>query len=145
MSEGAEPSHYLRMVEHNLDVLRLLSESARRASPPTDVSDWKCTLIFYMACIYIKALGKLRHKDLQDHYELRQWLNSIPDLMGIARPYRKLEERSRAARYDGRRFTPVEMSEALQWFYTVRNALTSLLKAGGVSSIPSVDPSPHLT
>ena len=145
MPGDAEPSHYLRMVEHNLDVLRLLSESARRAAPPTDVSDWKCTLLFYMACIYVKALGKFRHKDLQGHYELRQWLNGTPDLLGITKPYRKLEERSRDARYEGRRFTAQETAESLRWFCTIRDSLSSLLKAGGVGQIPAIDPSPHLT
>ena len=131
------------MVEHNLDVLRLLSESARRGTPATDVSDWKCTLLFYMACIYVKALGKLRNKDLQDHYDLRQWLNSTPDLILITRPYRKLEERSRDARYEGRRFSSVEMKDSLRWFCEVRDRLSALLRAGGASPIPTIDPSSH--
>lgn len=129
---------YLRLVEHDLEVLGLLSKAA--AHDHKDVTDWQCTLLFYMACIYVKALGRLRNKDLQDHYQLKQWLNETPDLLSITKPYRKLEDSSRDARYEGRRFTRDEMSRLLRWYSEVRDGLVRLLKAGGVTSVPVADP-----
>jgi hypothetical protein len=109
-----------------------------------DVSDWKCTLLFYIACTYVKALGMARGKDIQDHFQLRQWLNTTDDLWGFAKPYRKLEERSRDARYEGRFYASRELADCGRWFSEVRDAVVGLLRAMGVTQVPVVDPSPWL-
>ena len=138
------PEQYLRLVQHDLDTLALLAKAADGRTPPEDVSDWKCTLMFYMACVYVKALARSRQKDLQDHYNLRQWLNTTKDLLAITKPYRRLEERSRDARYEGRRFSCQELGQARSWFLEVRDHLVQLLESGGVKAAPGVDPGPHL-
>lgn len=107
------------------------------------MSGWKCTLVFYMACIYVKALGRLRGKDLQDHYQVKQWLNTEPELREIAKSYRLIEERSRDARYEGRSFDSRELQEVARRFEQVRDRIADLLRQGGVAVDP-VDPRPHL-
>lgn len=128
---------YLALVAHDNEVLTLLTAGGRTAK--RDVSDWQATLLFYMACIYVKALGRLRGEELQDHYRIKQWLNTTSDLVVIASSYRKLEDRSRDARYEGRRFAPLEMEQHARWFETVRHAIEGLLTAGGVSGLPTLD------
>ena len=138
----ADVERYLKLVEHDLDTLALLSAQARITK--RDVTDWKCTLLFYMACIFMKALGRLRGKELQDHYQIKQWINTTPDLLSVAKSYRKLEERSRDARYEGRLFSTDELKQAVRWFVDIRDCVIGLLRAGGVVKIPTIDPAPHL-
>jgi hypothetical protein len=140
----AEPVSYLKLIQHDSDVLATLSVAAARKSPPLDVSDWKCTLLFYMACIYMKALGRARGRDLQDHYGIKQWINTDAALIAIAKSYRKLEERSRDARYEGRLYSRIELDQACRWFSEVRDHVSSLLKLDGIQDMPAIDPQPFL-
>lgn len=133
--------HYLQLVAHDLEVFKVISKAN---SGSADLSDWQCTLLFYMACIYVKALGRMRNKDLQDHYQLKQWLNETPDLVSITRSYRKLEDSSRDARYEGRKFNGDEMKRILRWFRDARDGLVALLKSGGATNAPVVDPASWL-
>lgn len=135
---------YLRLIRHDAQTLEILSRAAAASTPPADVSDWKCTLTFYIACIYVKALAATRKVQFEEHFGLRQWLNTTADVTAIARPYRKLEERSRDARYEGRLFTSGELREAHRWFSEVRDKIVGLLKASGIQDVPSVDPAPWL-
>lgn len=137
-------SDYSALATHDLDALRLLSVAASGQEPQVDVSDWKCTLMFYMACIKVKAAGMTRNVVLKDHYGLRQWINTTADLLPMTRPYRKLEEFSREARYEGRRFSASELQMALRWFFDVRDHIDGLLHAAGVTTVPVIDPSPYL-
>lgn len=137
---AADAPRYLALIEHDLEALGLLCEAAQAKRPPVDVSDWQCTLVYYMACIFVKAMGRTRGKDLQDHYQLKQWINTTADLVPITKPYRKLEERSRDARYEGRRFTRSELAETIGWFGQVRDHLAALLTREGVKNIPVIDP-----
>ena len=132
-------ARYLRLIEHDLEVLKLLAGAAK-ARGGVDVSDWKCTLLFYMACIYIKAFGRTQGKELQDHYNVKQWMNTTRELLPIAKPYRKLEERSREARYEGRKYDASEASQHARWFQEVRDGVVALLRSSGVANPPSVDP-----
>lgn len=141
---AGDVDRYLKLVQHDLDALGFLSRGAEASSPPTDVTDWKVTFLFYITCIYVKALGRTRSIDFQDHYQVKQWLNTTPDLLPMTRSYRKLEERSRDARYEGRIFTPTEMAAALRWFDDVRDLVVGLLKTAGVANVPRVAPSPWL-
>ena len=138
----ADVPPYLALVESDREVLALVTGGGRAAS--RDVSDWQTTLVYYMACIYVKALGRLRGKDLQDHYQIKQWLNTTADLVLIAAPYRKLEDRSRDARYEGRRFATAEMEQHVRWFEAVRGAIERLLTAGGVGRLPTLHVRPAL-
>ena len=137
---AADAQPYLDLIEHDLEALGLLSTAAQAKKPAVDVSDWQCTLVYYMACIYVKAMGRTRGKDLQDHYQLKQWINTTSDLVPITKPYRKLEERSRDARYEGRKFTGDELNETFGWFAEVRDHLVALLKKEGAGKVPVVDP-----
>lgn len=134
----------LHVIRHDLDALTLLSRGAAANQPPLDVSDWKCTLLFYMACLYVRALAHQRGKDIQRHIEARDWINADKELIPIAKSYRKLEERSRDARYEGRKFTKSEMVEIHRWFCGVREALIRLLPASCLADVPRVDPQPWL-
>jgi hypothetical protein len=140
----AEPAFYLQLIQHDSDVLATLSAAASSKTPPLDVSDWKCTLLFYMARIYMKALGRARGRDLQDHYGIKQWINTDAALVAIARSYRKLEERSRNARYEGRRYSRPELDQACRWFSEVRDHVSNLLKRDGIQDMPVIDPQPFL-
>lgn len=143
MSEETGVEKYLRLIEHDFGVLELLTASAERAKPPRDVSDWQVTLIFYITCIYVKALGRSFGRDIQDHYGLRQWLNTEPDLLVIARPYRHIEEPSRDARYEGRTFDrDFILKRIVPHFVLVRNHLAGLLEKRGATAVPRVDPAP---
>jgi len=115
-SERILGTAYSTLAAHDLETLRLLSLSASRETPPVDVSDWKCTLMFY----------------------------TTADLLPITSSYRKLEEFSREARCEGRRFRPVELQTAFSWFLDVHNHIDRLLHTTGVSPVPVIDPSPYL-
>jgi hypothetical protein len=130
----------LNIIRHDFDTLTLLSQGAAANKPPVDVSDWKCTILFYMACLYVRALAHQKGKDIHRHIEARDWINAEKDLIPIARSYRKLEERSRDARYEGRKFTRSEMDEILRWFCDVRETLIHLLAGSGLANVPRVDP-----
>ena len=134
----------LDVVERDLEALRLLSTAASKNTPPRDVSDWKCTLMFYMACIYVKAIGHQRNVELDRHSEVRRWLNTSQDLCKIALPYRKLEDHSQEARYEGRLFTRPNLLHMYTWFVEIRDAIVPLLRNEGLPASPSVDPKPYL-
>ena len=131
----AEVRRYLALVAHDARALALLSRAADRE----DVSDWQCTLLYYMACVYVKALGRFRQVDLQDHFQVKQWLNTSPDLVDVARPYRKLEDRSRDARYEGRRYSRDEQRQHVRWFEEVQDRVSALLRAGGIAGLTRID------
>ena len=135
----AEAERYLAIAQHDYRVLGLLTRASRRAPSPEDVTDWQVALLYYMLCILIKALGCCRRIELQDHYSIKRWLNAEADLLSIAKPYRKAEEWSRDARYEGRRFGPAEMRRYLSWFDAVYAHLLALLAAEGVTSPQQID------
>lgn len=136
---------YLDLIEHNLKLLDLLTGKRPNHLTKEDFSDWETTVLFYMACIYLKAVCCLFGQDVQDHYTLRQIINTRDDLYSVARPYRHLEEASRDARYEGRKFTHQYLIERLlPKFYAVRDCAASLLKQYNVSAIPNIDPEPLL-
>lgn len=142
----ADARRYLQQVRRTEKTLKLLVKATQREDPRVDVSDWAVTIHFYVLCVYVKALGRCRGQDFQDHYGIRQWLNTEPDLLRIARPYRKIEEWSRDSRYEGRTFSSAEFARLHEWFVEVRDCLTSLLQAQGIEDVPVVLPvDPHAT
>lgn len=133
-------SDYLALIRHDVECLHLLAGAARTEKPPKDVSDWIITLHFYLLCVYVKALARCRQKDFQDHYAIRLWLNTEKDLLGVARPYRKVEEWSRDARYEGRLFTQPEILRFHHWFKEARDQLVALLRKEEAGQVPVPDP-----
>jgi hypothetical protein len=141
MAPGHPAEPYLELAARDAWALAALAKAGRDAR--RDVSDWVVTLHFYTLCIYVKALGRCRGRDIQDHYGIRQWLNSDVELTPIARPYRKIEEWSRDARYEGRLFdAKSEMPRFHEWFVAVRDHLCGLLEREGLrpARIAPVDP-----
>lgn len=136
---------YLNLIEHDLKTLDLLTGKRPNHLTKEDFSDWEVTILFYMACIYIKAVCNLFGEDIQDHYTLRQIINTRPELYSIARSYRHLEEASRDARYEGRKFSRSYLIDRLlPKFNAVRDCAVSLLKQHNVTNIPDIDPEPLL-
>jgi hypothetical protein len=133
---SSDPSVYFKLIEHDRDELDLVSH---KAPSGCDTSDWQVTVLYYILCLYMKAFGKVCGRELQDHYSIKQWLNSESRLIPIARPYRKAEEWSRDARYEGRRFSSQEMKRFLEWFQSVRQHVASLLSTAGVTGLPDID------
>ena len=80
---------YLNLVTRDEQALKLLVGAARSKR---DVSDWVVTLHFYVLCIYVKATGRCFGQDFQDHYAIRNWINSEARLLPIAADYRTVEE-----------------------------------------------------
>ncbi len=132
----SDPSVYFRLIEHDCDVLDLVSH---KAPPGCDTSDWQVTILYYILCLSMKAFGKVCGRELQDHYSIKQWLNSERRLIPVARQYRKAEEWSRDARYEGRRFSSKEMERFLEWFQSVHQHVSGLLAAAGVTGLPNID------
>ena len=135
-----EAQRYLAIAEHDGVVLRMLVEGSK-GEGTEDTTDWQVALLYYIMCIRVKALGSCRGVELQDHYSIKQWLNAESDLLGIARPYRKAEEWSRDARYEGRRFGRDELKRYLGWFASVYDHLGALLQNEGVPAGTGTDPS----
>jgi len=144
-----EARRYLELAEHDCRVLRILRRACddprAGALREEDTTDWQVALVYYILCIEVKALGCCRGMELQDHYTIKRWLNDEPELREVARPYRKAEEWSRDARYEGRRFDEREMRRYLSWFGAVHDHLARLLNGEGLSVPGSVDPRPLFT
>ncbi len=132
---------YLELARHDAQVLDSLTEVAALKSPQQDVSDWQVTLLFYVCCISVKAVGRALGRSLHDHYEVRQFLNTEQRLLLIARPYRHIEEASRNARYEGERFDRAFFRNRLApHFRAVWAKVVEVLTAEGVLSIGGMDP-----
>ena len=140
-----EAKRYLGIAEHDYRVLCLLVEasngSSSGASPSEDTTDWQVALLYYILCIEVKALASCRGGELQDHYTIKQWLNTETDVLSIAKYYRMAEEWSRDARYEGRCFTKEEMRRYLEWFHKIHDHLGTLFTSEGLTVPSSIDTS----
>jgi hypothetical protein len=133
---------YLNLVEHDTRLLDLITGTRPDHLKDDDFSDWQVTIIFYMSCIYLKAVCVLFGEDVQDHYTLRQLINTRKEIYedNIARYYRHIEEASRDARYEGRRFDKEFIEDRiLPKFYKVKERAISILKDNDVTDIPETD------
>jgi hypothetical protein len=136
---------YLRLVEHDRDLLDLITQPLPDNLAEADFSDWQVTTLFYICCIYMKAVCSIAGEDVQDHYTLRQLVNTRPELLTIAKDYRHIEEASRDARYEGRTFDrEFLLTRMLPKYNAVRDRAVELLKNANVGDIPSVDAAPLL-
>ncbi len=133
-----QPAEYLDLVRHTHAVLKLMAEANRGNGQAGDISDWVVTLHFYILCTYVKALGSSRKCDFRSHNHIHAWIAGTKDLQGAFRSYRKVEEWSRDARYEGRTFPPAEMAAVHRWFVDVRDQVGGLLEAAGVRPVPRV-------
>lgn len=136
----ADAERLLLIVRRNIDCAKLLADAAESAKPHQDVSDWIITIEFYVLCLYMTALAECRGMTFDRHYDLRMWINTDPDVRVAAKDYRKSEEWSREARYNGRLFTADEIERFNRRFRSVTNAVTPLLRGAGVAFVPSVEP-----
>ena len=139
MSE-TDAGTYFELLRRDVRTLGVLAAAARNANPPHDASDWVVTLHFYILCIYAKALGRCRGKEFQDHIGIRNWLNTESDLLAVAKSYRKTEEWSRDARYEGRIFDAEEIRNLHRWFRTARDIFVELLRGNACQDVPVVEP-----
>ena len=140
-----EAERYITIAEHNYHIFCILvgassSKPGTNNADSEDTTDWQLTLLYYVLCIQLKALGSSRGQDLQDHYAIKCWINSAPDLTPIARSYRKAEEWSRDARYEGRHFGANEFRRYLKWFYDVHNHLGDLFEKAGITPPAAIAP-----
>jgi len=119
--------------EHHFLVLTFVSRTAESTTPATDVSGWKGTLAYYVACLFLRALAHQRGRTFIRHVEANSWMFSQSDLMPITSSYRSLEERSRNARYDGKQFNRLKLQEVADWYDQVMDLLVSLLKSAGLA------------
>lgn len=136
----SDAQRYFELLRRDEQTLQLLSTSARTKQPAQDVSDWIVTLHFYVLCVYVKALGRCRGREFQDHLGLRTWLNTEADLLAAAKPYRKTEEWSRDARYEGRTFKVEEIRILHRWFKEARDIILGLLRKQVGGEVPVVEP-----
>jgi len=138
--------NYLSLIKHDLNLLDLLTGKLPAHLENEDFSDWEVTILFYINCIYLKAVCRLFGEDIQDHYSLRQIINTHNELTSIAKAYRHLEEDSRDARYEGRKFNKEYITKRLlPKFIQVRDCAVTIIKKNGITNAPSVDPTPFLT
>lgn len=139
----SEIKNYLQLITHNSKLLDLLTSTYPEHLENEDFSDWKVTILFYMSCVYIKAVFCLFGIDIQDHYTLRQLINTRKELNLIAKPYRHIEEASRDARYEGRKFANQYIVERLlPKFNAVRDCANGLFKQHKILDIPTIDVEP---
>ncbi|MCG2712876.1 MAG: hypothetical protein L6416_11225 [Candidatus Omnitrophica bacterium] len=132
---------YFALIKHNVNLLDLLTSKQR---PPhlvqEDFSDWCVTTIFYILCIYMKAFFTLMGKDVQDHYTLRQLINTTSELYAIAKYYRHIEEASRDARYEGKKYSKDYLIDRiLLKFEKVSECIEKILRKHKVNNIPKID------
>lgn len=131
---------YFELIERHHLCLRLLADAGRIHGKTSETSGWIVTLHFYVLCAYFKAIGKSFGIDFQDHYAIRQWMNSEEDVCYLFQHYRKVEEWSRDARYEGRMFGAEEIENRLHnWFKLVRDGVVSQLRKRGFEDAPEVE------
>jgi len=130
---------YLTLIEHDLKLLDLLTSNLPERLNKENFSDWKVTIIFYMACLFLKTACVLFGEDIQDHYTLRQIINNRSELYAIAKNYRHLEEASRDARYEGRVFEKQYIMDRLvPKFNSVRDCVVEILAKQNISNVPVI-------
>jgi hypothetical protein len=143
MTASQEVDKYFEMIKHDFDVLDFLTSPPPKNLEKSDFSDWQITLIFYISCIYVKAVLGSKGVDIENHFSLRREITADPDLRKIFRKYRQLEEASRDARYEGRTFDRSYITGVLlPKFYMVRDCMLAVLKSRGFTNAPLVDPAP---
>ncbi len=123
--------HFIYLTEHHHKLFDLLTGKLPEHLKNENFSDWQATTIFYMACILVKALCVTLNEDPKSHFEIRQLTYKNSELQSFAKEYRKLEEASRQARYDGRTFDKSYIEDRLiPHFNLIKLNIKSTLKNG---------------
>ncbi len=131
---------YLNLVEHNLKLLRLISEKPSGSYKDVDFSDWQVTIIFYISCIYLKSVCSIFGLDVHNHFTIRKTINERDELRHIFNDYRKIEEASRDARYEGKKFEErIIKKRILPRFNSVRDCVVEIITKNGISEVPIVN------
>jgi hypothetical protein len=133
---------YLELIKHNSKLLDLITGNRPEHLTHEDFSDWQVTVMFYISCIYLKAVCTLHNIDIQDHHKLRETINtnqSLKKLWNISKDYRHIEESSRDARYEGRKFDKNNIERLLRKFYNVRDCAIGIIKDKGINNVPIID------
>jgi hypothetical protein len=130
----AEAQKLLTVAHRDAVCAKLLAKAARSDKTSPDVSDWLITIQFYSLCLYVRALGLARGRELTNHEDARSWINDTPDLREMARDYRLVETRSREARYDGRLYERLEILEFNERFTAAMVHVLPLLRSSGLKA-----------
>lgn len=78
----------------------------------TEFLDWAVTGIFYSALHYVDAYLAIKNIHPSRHYQGRdRWVATESNLRHIWNQYRWLKDKSEAARYDVKHFTPAEAKD----------------------------------
>ncbi len=141
----SDVNRYFHLIEHNVKLLDLLTGECPQHLENEDFSGWQVTVIFYISCIYIKAACCLFGINIQDHYALRKIINTEKDFLSISKFYRHIEEASRDARYEGRKFSKdFIINTILPKFNTIRDCIINIIKRKGINTVICVDIEPFL-
>jgi hypothetical protein len=132
---------FIYLAEHNLKLFDLLTGQLPKHIKDEDFSDWQVTIIFYMACILVKALCATLNEDPRSHLDIRQLIHNKNEFQSFAKEYRKLEEASRQARYEGRTFLKSYIEERLVLNFNVikQNIGSALKKKNKTIILPNLD------
>jgi len=129
MTAIPEVNKYFEMIKHDFDTLDFLTAAPPKNLEKSDFSDWQVTLLFYIACVYVKSVLCSLGIDIENHYSLRREITANPELKPFYRKYRQLEEASRDARYEGRKFDRGHIIQViLPKYFTVRDCIAEVLK-----------------
>jgi len=136
---------YFELIEHDFKVLDLLTEEYPPNLKNEDFSDWIITLLYYMSCIYIKAYFQSIGVNIQNHQALKEEISRSSKLYFIFIPYRKLEEASRDARYEGRKF---KYKDIINKYYpklkSIHDLVIEIFNKEGIENVPRLNLLPLL-
>lgn len=104
-----------------------LADELSREAQPAGV-DWAIALLFYSSLHYIDAFLAGKHKHPRSHEERNYEVENNGTLADIYAPYRKLEDMSRAARYDIAGYGSPGYDRAKSYHHAVKSHLAKLLK-----------------
>jgi hypothetical protein len=143
MTASPEVNKYFEMIKHDFNTLDLLTSAPPKQLEKSDFSDWQVTLLFYISCVYVKSVLGSLGIDIENHYSLRREITANPELKPFYRKYRQLEEASRDARYEGRKFDRSHIiGIILPKYFIVRDCIVGVLKKRGFENVPILDPTP---
>ena len=112
-----------------LRLARVMLAGAQRGTPPIQCSDWLVTQNFYAALHLVAALAETDNETHEGHEDRNEYVNRR--LRPAFSAYRRLSDKSRDARYDGRLFSVQELAELRGHFATVRDNVARPLGRAG--------------
>lgn len=115
---------HLEIVDRNYGALTCLCDP-----DPSDYTEWCVVVIYYMAFHYVQAYLDVKiGEHPTSHAVIQSRIRDIPQLKTLYGKYRRLEEDSRKARYDGEKFSIYTMrNTTLRNFKEIQKMIFSLL------------------